>query len=212
MPINIAAYLQPRNATNPNPALRGTYYLLEDIYLKGGFQVRDNIADRDSINPLNLKQGQLVLTKDTGTLWTLNADLTSWAELKLGGGASAARKTITYVSDEIKVKGFKAFALPLGNTVIIQKLEVTTPLMVEAFETVNMTDSNPYTFIPTSEHLSDDGATLLANGDTVKNRRYTILTNQDDPPSSNIYFRLTNNTEIATATTLTIQYVSLEKE
>lgn len=211
MPINVAANLQPRNATNPDPALRGTYFLLEDIYLKGGYQVRATVADRDSINELNLKAGMLVRTQDTGTIWQLGDDLATWTELQLGGGASLNRSVKTYQTGEIASKAQEKFYLELGSSVLIQVLSVSVPMTVEAFETSDYTDTNPYTFIPTDSHLSDDGSTLLANGEVVYNRRYTILTNQEVPKSDKIFFRITNNSEIASSTTLTVQYLTLER-
>lgn len=211
MPINIASNLQPRNATNPDPALRGTYYLLEDTYLKGGYQIRANNADRDGINKLNLKAGMLVLTQDSGTIWQLGTDLITWSALQLGGGSSLNRQFKTYETGEIAAKAQEKFYLEIGSCVLLQSLSVSVPMTVEAFETSDYTDTNPYTFIPTDSHLSDDGSTLLANGEVVYNRRYTILTSQDSPKSDKIYFRITNNSDIASATTLTIQYLTLER-
>lgn len=210
MPITVSANLQPRNATNPDPTLRGTYYLVEDIYLKGGFQIRATNADRDEINPLNLKAGMLVLTQDSGKIWQLKDDKSTWAEFKIGGGASLSRNTITYTTGEIASKAQSKFSLQLGSSVLVHTLSVSVPMTVEAFETPDYTDTNPYTFIPTDSHLSDDGSTLLANGEVVFNRRYTILTNQESPKLDNIYFRITNNSDIASSTTLTIQYLTLE--
>ena len=212
MPISVAANLQPRNATSPDPALRGTYYIVEDIYLKGGFQIRPSLADRDSINPLNRKAGMLVRTQDTGTIWQLADDLVSWEELQLGGGSGSSlkRQTKTYETGEIASRAQAKFYLELGASVLLHSLSVSVPMTVEAFETPDYTDTNPYVFIPTDSHLSDDGSTLLANGEIVFNRRYTILTNQESPKLDNIYFRITNNSDIASSTTLTIQYLTLE--
>lgn len=202
MPINIASYLKPRTGN--------TYYLLEDVFLKGGYQVRDTLAARDQIDPLNLKPGMLVMVLEDNKIYRRKED-GSWEELVLGSGSiSSQRQVVEYTSDEIAVNGFKIVEIALGKSVLIHKLSVSTPLKVEAFESPTLADPNPYTFIPTSDHLEDDGTTLLANGDVVRNRRYSILTNQEEPPSDKIYFRITNNTEIATATTLTIQFVVLE--
>lgn len=202
MPINIASYLKPRSDN--------TYYLVEDVFIKGGYQVRDTLAARDLIDPLNLKPGMLVMVLEDNKIYRRKED-GSWEELVLGSGSSSSqRQVVEYTSDEIAVNGFKVVEIALGKSVLIHKLSVSTPLKVEAFESPTLTDPNPYTFIPTSDHLEDDGTTLLANGDVVRNRRYSILTNQEEPPSDKIYFRITNNTEIATATTLTIQFVVLE--
>jgi hypothetical protein len=203
MPISVSANLQPKN--------HGTFYVVEDVYLKGGFQVRDTFSDLATINVQNLKAGMLVFVVADNKTYQLATDLITWAEYQPGGAvADFSRKTTTYTSDEIAVTGFKVVALDLGNTILVHKLSVSVPITVEAFETVDLTDTNPYKFIPTADHLSDDGTTLLSSGDVVKNRRYTILTNQDSPTTGKIYFRLTNNTSLATAVTITVQYVTIE--
>lgn len=56
-------------ASNIVPSSGGTFYLLEDLYLKGGFQVRDTVAARDTIALSNLKIGQLVLTVADSKIW-----------------------------------------------------------------------------------------------------------------------------------------------
>ena len=39
MPISVATFLHPKNATHSDPALRNLNYVLEDIYFKGGFML-----------------------------------------------------------------------------------------------------------------------------------------------------------------------------
>ncbi len=73
MPINLSTFLQP-------PA-GNTFYLLEDKYLKGGYQVVANVTDRDAINFNNRKQGMLVYTIGDGKTWRLNAGLSTWTEV-----------------------------------------------------------------------------------------------------------------------------------
>jgi hypothetical protein len=85
-------------ATNMAPSGTGTYYLLEDTYIKGGLQIRDSIAARDLIAIANLKMGQLVLTLEDNKIWKLidlvvpsreNPDAiekATWEEFLTGGG------------------------------------------------------------------------------------------------------------------------------
>ena len=72
MPVQFSSFLLPRNGN--------TWFLLEDKYLKGGFQVCADTAARNAINPANLKAGQLVVTQNDNRLWQLQADLITWLE------------------------------------------------------------------------------------------------------------------------------------
>lgn len=66
MAVQLASNITPKNGL--------TYYMVEDVYFKGGFQVRDSIADRDKIAGGNLKIGQLVLTLADGKIWKLKTN------------------------------------------------------------------------------------------------------------------------------------------
>lgn len=70
MSIQTSSFLVPKNGN--------TWFLVEDIYLKGGFQVRQTVAERDAIPAPNLKHGMLVWTLDAATMWQLEADLITW--------------------------------------------------------------------------------------------------------------------------------------
>ena len=72
MPVQLASFLIPRNSN--------TWYLVEDKFVKGGLQVLPDHTVRDSINPLNLKVGQLVITQNDNKVWQLQPDGVSWTE------------------------------------------------------------------------------------------------------------------------------------
>ena len=81
MPIYIASAFVPKN--------NGLFYLLDDKYIRGGFQVvADNVA-RDAIFSANRKQGMVVLCKDSSELYQLQADLTTWELLTTHAKAHA---------------------------------------------------------------------------------------------------------------------------
>ena len=209
MPINLASYIQPRNATNPDPQFRGTYYLMEDVYLKGGLQVRADIADRDSINVLNKKEGMLVMTLDDKKLWILGADLTSWTEAPFGGGGKGQRQVAITLAPVI-ANGTNDFELVLGKSCMLMKLSVSAPCVVEIHSTVHRTDSNPYKFIADETHLEDDGTTIMANGDVVKNRRYSLLCNLEDPINDRHYFRVIEQEGVPKNVQLTATFLPFE--
>lgn len=245
MPIALGSNLTPKNATNPDPALRGTYFLLEDIYLKGGMQVRATAAERDGINTLNRKAGMLVYTQDTKKIWILGDDLTTWSELQTGGGGGGATiateaealagvdntkmmtpyltKAAASASGGFKVRKqivheFKDLAansngdydveLPTGcGIAMLINCTVTKPCTVEIHGIANRADPNPYKFVATTQHLFDDGTTVMSDGSTDKGRRFSFLANLETPEVNKLYVRLYNTGTSALTVTLTLELI-----
>jgi len=79
MSIEIISKIAPKNG--------GQFPTHSDQDGYGGFQVRANNTDRDSIPTLNRKQGMLVYTLDNQTFWQLGASLTNsdWIIINIGG-------------------------------------------------------------------------------------------------------------------------------
>lgn len=204
MPYQFVSFLIPKNAN--------TFFLLEDRYLKGGLQVRADEADRDVIPAGNRKAGMIVVTQTDNKLWQLGGDLTTWSEVQVGGGGGlqGVRQTVSYIIAELEPNGFEDFSLDLGKSVLILSLSISVPMLVEAFETALRSDENPYTFLATADHLEDDGTTLMSDGTVFKNRRHSILSNSEDPPTVAIPFRVTNQGQIPSGATLTIVFLPLE--
>ena len=61
--------------------------IIEDSEIKGGFHSVNNISERNTISSLRRKEGMFVFQSDTDTLWTLNADLTTWTSIPKDGYA-----------------------------------------------------------------------------------------------------------------------------
>ena len=202
MPINLASYIQPKNATNPDPALRNTYYLLEDIYIKGGYHIRANVAERDAINELNLKVGMLVYTVEEKKIWQYGEDDT-WSELSLAGsgsGGTGSRNSVTHETAGTAPGSFEDFDIEMSSTVaLLLQLVVDAPCVVEIHGSALRNDINPYKFIASSSHLSDDGSTVLSDGSVVYGRRFSILANLEIPTVSRVYGRIINS-ELANVT------------
>ena len=74
MPIFVASSLAPKNG--------GTFFLLDDRSLRGGFQIRNTFIDRDDISSINKKEGMLVLVLEDHKIYQLGSDLSTWAELQ----------------------------------------------------------------------------------------------------------------------------------
>lgn len=70
MSIQVASFLAPKNGN--------TWYVLEDKFIKGGLQIVADQTARNAINPLNLKEGSLVLVLADNIVYQLAADLVTW--------------------------------------------------------------------------------------------------------------------------------------
>lgn len=73
MPISLTSYLTPKNGAK--------WFLLEDIYLRGGFRVVATVAERDTLHASTKKVGMLVAVLEDGKIWKLTASST-WEEFK----------------------------------------------------------------------------------------------------------------------------------
>lgn len=74
MPVNVTSYLLPRNGAK--------WFVMEDIYLRGGFRVVANVAERDTIHASSKKARMVVITADDGIIWQLQPDNRTWAEFR----------------------------------------------------------------------------------------------------------------------------------
>lgn len=81
MPIPLISKIKPQNS--------GAFPMYDDVDVFGGFQVRDDTTDRDSIPTLNRKEGMLVYTIADTTYWILGPGLTNsdWSSANFGGGS-----------------------------------------------------------------------------------------------------------------------------
>lgn len=74
MPIQITTFLVPKYGAK--------WFLLEDIYLRGGFRTVKDHLERDSLHQSTRKPLMLVATQDDNAIWQLQADLITWVEFK----------------------------------------------------------------------------------------------------------------------------------
>lgn len=201
MAVQLSSFIVPKGGN--------TWFILEDKYLRGGLQVLANAAARDAIVPENRKASMIVITQDDNKLWQLDKDLVTWNAFSAGGG-TPTRQTVKYATKTLNVNDVENFSLELGRTAVVYKLSVDTPCIVEAFETVLREDTNPYKFVATSDHLEDDGSSLMTDGTVLRGRRYTILSNQEAGNSMDIYFRITNTDVVAKNVNLTLSFLPIE--
>lgn len=74
MAVQIASFLLPIGNQK--------FFLLEDIYLRGGFRVVPSVTERNAIHPSTKKVRMVVVTADDGKIWQLQPDNSTWAELR----------------------------------------------------------------------------------------------------------------------------------
>lgn len=74
MPVNVSSFLLPRNNQQ--------WYIVEDIYLRGGLRIVANAQARDSIHVSSKKPHMLVITADDGRIWQLQPDNQTWADFR----------------------------------------------------------------------------------------------------------------------------------
>ena len=87
MSIKIIDELAPHGA--------GTFPLLDDQHLRGGFRIVADHAARDAIpaDHRTGKSGMFVVTQNDGKKWQLDSNLTTWTEFTGGGGGSSVAGT-----------------------------------------------------------------------------------------------------------------------
>lgn len=83
MPINLISKIKPKND--------GQFPVYEDRDVEGGYQVRTDLSDRNSIPELNRKEGMLVYVQSEEKYYTLSDGIAdeNWIEAQIGGGFTA---------------------------------------------------------------------------------------------------------------------------
>jgi hypothetical protein len=118
MPITVSSFLVPKND--------GTFPLLEDKHLIGGFRVVANSAARDALDPLCKKDGMIVATADNGKWWRYDSNTSSYIEFTVSPAtASASTLGVIRVGSGLSIDGngilsanaqvSDGFFLDLGN-------------------------------------------------------------------------------------------------
>jgi hypothetical protein len=112
MPINIISKIKPKND--------GLFPTFEDRDIVGGYQVRSDTTDRNSIPSLNRKEGMLVYVQGDDKYYTLDGGTTDgyWTEVVFGGSAQDFTLVTTAISYEVPT-GENQFVYVEGGGVTI---------------------------------------------------------------------------------------------
>lgn len=97
------------------------------------------------------------------------------------------------------------FVLPIGVSSIVYAVTVSRPVKLEVFGTAARNEPNPYTFIATPDHLTDDGTVILNDGSSFQSRQYSIFANLEDPIEPNVYATMTSVDPYLAATPVTLE-------
>lgn len=127
---------------------------------------------------------------------------TFWSPLT----ASVERKKFNYTIEDLPAGQVAEFTMDLGIASIVYALTVSRPCLVEVFSTEAKDETNPYTFLATLDHLTDDGTVLLDDGSVIQQRQYSIFANQEEPPRGAVYARVSNVDGTAGPLTLNLTY------
>lgn len=132
---------------------------------------------------------------------------------RLSEVGNRTRKKFELTTLTLAPNDYEDFVIDCGSSAIVQNLKVSAPCVVEVFGVEDhnpVDDPNPYRFLATSDHLMDDGSTMLRDGTVFKTRQYSIFVNLEKPNKPQMYARITNNQPQAVAITLTLFYLTVE--
>lgn len=128
--------------------------------------------------------GQVIAAEGDGSLRTY------WAPGSPESGIRRRKYQTTITS--LVGYGTSEFVLSLGISSIVYAVSVSRPVKVEVFSTPDKSEPNPYTFIATPDHLTDDGVVVLNDGSSFQSRQYSIFSNLEEPAQPNVYVTLSS--------------------
>lgn len=261
MPVIIDDYINPSSEWVP--------YVLEDIYLKGGFRVFNTLQARDDYTNHaksiawfedydSRKPGMLCHVIETGKLYQLDSTRDNWEEFNVGaefdvdaplkfedgkltldtskllptGGTAGdvltkavngtaiwqtlpdragLRRTIEHTAVGFIQPGQRYdFDFDTAATIMMLVVEVNTPeVTLEGWTTPARDDENPYTFISDDIRMIDQGV-RDQNGTITKFRRFSFMSNLEDPVQERQYFSMTNNNPFPVQPTVKITFLALQ--
>jgi hypothetical protein len=208
MPIRVTSFYLPASPSLP--------YILEDVYVRGGFRSVATETDRNGISPLSRKIGMLVYCVDVDKYFRLGSDKLTWYEMNLGvsggGGSSGGGVRSTFeitAASSIKSGDSLNLSLALDSpSVMVLKLTLDSPdIKFEVFSNSDMSDQNPFTFISNTAQMTDEGLSVL-NGTTERTRRFSFWATQDGTKTH--LARITNVGVVEVTPSISIKYLTLE--
>ena len=206
MPIRVTSFYLPVSPSLP--------YILEDVYVRGGFRSVATTAARDEIAAMAKKVGMLVYCEDVDKYFRLGADKLTWYEFSSGSGLGSGsgggtRKSKSITTALIASGDSLNLSLDLDSaTVMVIELTLdTADIKVQVFSKSDQSDQNPYTFISSSAQMSDEGLSSL-NGSIERARRFSFWSTNDGSKSHQA--RITNIGISDAVVTINLKYLTME--
>lgn len=175
------------NTTDPEYTvhIKGSEASPIELFVEGNAQITSNLTigttNKYTFPNTDGVEGAVLTSNGQGNVdWTLLS------------GISIDRKIFNYTIAELPSGAFHDFIIDIGISSIVYGLTVSRPCLVEVFGNEQRVESNPYTFLATLGHLTDDGTVLLNDGSIIQQRQYSIFANQEDPIRGRVYGRITN--------------------
>ncbi|MCK9529365.1 MAG: hypothetical protein M0R77_02180 [Gammaproteobacteria bacterium] len=179
-------------------------------YGKGGWRGVPTYDDLALIPVDRLDDGMAVFVVETSVVYTWNETAGTWDYFTKGGDITSKRVTVEYTVTNLVAGETQSFELAMAKSSIIYDLTLSKVAKVTAWSTPDKDETNPYIFSATEDHLTDDGSTVLSDGSILRNRRYSIFVNLEDPPTNKIYFDMENIDFQPGDVTITITYLPVE--
>lgn len=179
---------------------------------EGGLKAED-IAEPLYINDdgkLSLRESAVLpkINDSNQILVTTNQNTVEWRDRVVSTGQ---RSTVLFEPPTAIESGETVeFELEMAKSVLLVTTKLSAPgLLIEGFATNLRNDPNPYTFQSTVDYLVDEGIKVEGDNETAV-RRYSLMSNKEDPVVNKLYFKLTNKGDLGIIPKVEITYVSLE--
>lgn len=202
---NVASAIVPFTEADEFP----THYAK---YGKGGWKSVALSADLATIPESRLEDGMVVYVVEVKTAYTWNEADGIWEFFAKAGDTTPKRITVEHTVPNMTAGQVVSFGLEMAKASIIYELSLSKVAKVTAWSTPAKDETNPYIFLATADHLIDDGSTLLSDGTILRNRKYSIFVNLEDPASNTIYFDIENTDFQPGDVILSITYLPVEKD
>jgi hypothetical protein len=157
------------------------------------FVINTDTRILDTTESESCETGALVVDGGVGIGKNLNVcgDIFIKGQKVNPNAGGAKRKIYSFNIPALAVGAVYTHTATLGYSNIMYNLTVTAPVKVEVHSTPALDDDNPYTFLATTLHQTDDGTVYFTDGTRMRTRQYSILANLETPPTKNIYFKIT---------------------
>lgn len=157
MPIEVISKLKAKN--------NGQFALLDDIDLKGGYRIVDNLTERNNISADKRKAGMKVAVISTDIVYKLNDDLTTWCVDKT---ETLSLQDAYNNGATISVIDGKPVIIQTENSNLISLFEIKDNLGNKILSAKNDAKIDFYKQLRGKEYTSSISATIPTNSNEIR--------------------------------------------